>query len=615
MMRVFLSYASPDSAAAAQLTREWRERGAEVFRFGDPAFQGDLIVDQIEREIRAADVFVALMSPAYLASAWCRRESRLAIQRENRLDRRFVHVVEVRATSHDDAGMLGTYAWVDASGELTGTRLDEVTSALPVDRRPSGADEEFPGFRNREEELSALLGALQTVGGRDLWVVVSAPLMGKTWLLAKLEKTLVNASPAWSVHRMDLRREPVELRYDPARLVTTLLQVDDVGRDGLPERDLEAIALKVAGRLGPLLFMLDSADLLAPQCAAAARAALTAIHRTVRRTGRRDRFGLLIATRRHEDWRGLGPDAQPGERFEALSLSEFGHDVVYQALLDLGRSLGADELWSHSARLQRLSEGLPALLVRSVQWGESTGFLRMDDADGPAAFDAVARDYIQKDLLSVESLLPRGAERPDAAITVLRHTLRALSTYRLYTQSHLKFHLDADPALRRALDDAGWTPVDLWEALGRTALQSNAKAHEIWHEIEPPLRRLLHRYHHRRDAERSAAHATARRFYSGWTRNRAAGREQQVVLVECLWHEAARLRIEEPQALADRLPGVAVELARDCAAAPMYEPAEFREAVARRLGDDDELQLLLAGHDGLFGEIVDVVTRAVGDDT
>jgi hypothetical protein len=426
-----------------------------------------------------------------------------------------------------------------------------------------------------------------------------------------VEKELVNASPAWSVHRMDLRRESVELRRDPVRLVAALLQVGDAW-DDLEEDSLRSMAVEISRRDESVLFILDSAELLTPVCAASARYALTTVHRLVRRTGWGERIGLVIGTRRHDEWRGLGYDARSGQRFEALRLTEFGLDIMHQALLDLPLQFGAEERWGHAERLHHLSEGLPALLVKSVQWAQETAFLQMDRIDGPAAFDAVARDYIQDDLLSAASLLPMGGPRPAEALRVLRMMLRVLSTYRLYTQSHLKFHLDADPALAEALRDARWTRVDLWDALGQTTLGTQQAAHEMWHEIEPSLRRLLHRYHHRTDTERVAAHVAAGRFYGGWTRDRAAGREQQVVLVESLWHEASRLAIEQPGAVARLLPGVAVEIAQTFGSSPMYEPAEFSDAVVRRLRDDDELEALLAGRDGLFDEIVKSVALTIG---
>jgi hypothetical protein len=611
MMRVFLSFAAENSAVAERFDRAWSRLGVRVFRFDNPNREAGRVVETIEHELGAADLFVALMSPQYLDSPWCQQERALAIHRDTELAEQFVHVVEVAETARELSGLLRDYVWLDAKGVLTDQRVDAVSAQLPLGRTTAATDDETPGFRNREDELATLRSALQTVGGHELWVLVSPPLMGKTWLLTRLERLLTTASPRWTVRRLNLRDAPAELRTDAPRLVGSLLDVDHQ-QGPLLDDDLRDIATRVSARDGPQLFVLDDAELLTPACAASARSALTAVHRLVRRTGKGERFGLLIGTRRHDEWRGLGSDARTGQRFEALRLTEFGPDIVHQSLLDLPRQFGVEERWSHAERLHQLSEGLPALLVRSVAWAEDTAFLRMDRSDSPAAFDAVARDYIQDDLLSAASLLPMGGSRPAEALEVLRSMLRVLSTYRLYTQSHLKFHLDADPALQQALRDAHWNRVDLWDALGQTALGTQQAAHEMWHEIEPSLRRLLHRYHHRTDAERVAAHAAARRFYGGWTRDRAAGREQQVVLVESLWHEASRMAIERPDAVARLLPGVAVELAQTFGSSPMYEPAEFSDAVVRRLRDDDDLKVLVAGRVGLFDEIVKSVALTIG---
>ena len=62
----------------------------------------------------------------------------------------------------------------------------------------------------------------------------------------------------------------------------------------------------------------------------------------------------------------------------------------------------------------------------------------------------------------------------------------------------------------------------------------------------------------------------------------------------------------------DLLPGVAVELARTFGSSPMYEPAEFTDAVVRRLRDDDELKMLLSRYPGLSEEIVKSVQHTIG---
>lgn len=181
---------------------------------------------------------------------------------------------------------------------------------------------------------------------------------------------MTGVAPQWAVRHLDLRHAPAELRTNPTRLVGSLLNVDtSTPQEPLLDDDLRRIAAQLSDRQGALLFVLDSAELLTPTCATLARSALTAVRRLVRRTGRGRRMGLVIGTRRHAEWRGLGSDARLGERFEALRLTEFGHEIVHQALLDLSLHFGEEELWSHSAALHRLSEGLPALLVKSVRCG------------------------------------------------------------------------------------------------------------------------------------------------------------------------------------------------------------------------------------------------------
>ena len=620
MTRVFLSFASEDSFAARLLAAFFEELGVVVFRFDDIRRRAGRVVSEIEAELVAADLFIALMSPRYLASAWCRQERDLALRHEAESGTPSVFVVKVAEAPRSRAGLLGNYQWLDATGQLTRPRLSEISGRLPLHAAAveAAADiraaAEIPDFRNRQDELANLRTAHRTPGGRELWVVVAPPLMGKSWLLARLEHALTTtAGERWTVRHLDLRREPLELRSNPTRLVGSLLDVNIPSplEPLLDDATLRDIAAQVSARSPRQLFVLDSAELLGPACAASARSALTAVRRIVRSSGG-VRMSLVIGTRRHDEWRGLGADARNGERFDPLRLSEFGHDVVHQALLDIPREFSEGECWEHAAALHRQSEGLPALLVKSVQWAEDTDFREMHLADSPAVFEAVARGYIENDLLAADSLLPLGGPRQGEALAVLRGMLRLLSTYRLFTQSHLKFHLDTTPSLQEALDEAHWTQVELWEALGRSALGTQRSAQEIWHEIEPPLRRLLYRHYYSTDEERIAAHRMARQFYGGWTRDRAAGREQQVVLVESLWHEASRLVIEQPAALQRLLPGVAVELATTFGNSPMYEAAEFSDAVVRRLSDDDELRMLLARHEGLFEEIVKSVTLTIG---
>ena len=74
MTRVFLSFAAEDSATAELFAQAWDGLGVDVFRFDDPTRESGRVVEEIERELAAADLFVVLLSPHYLTSRWCRLE-------------------------------------------------------------------------------------------------------------------------------------------------------------------------------------------------------------------------------------------------------------------------------------------------------------------------------------------------------------------------------------------------------------------------------------------------------------------------------------------------------------------------------------------------------------
>lgn len=464
-----------------------------------------------------------------------------------------------------------------------------------------------PVFRNRESELERLLTAGRAGRRDNLWVVVAPPTMGKTWLLARMEGTLVDGGQ--TVTRLDLRRASPELRANPVRLLGELLQLDLAQAQSPSDVAIRAATDLLASRDRPPVVVLDSADLLVPSCRTALRAMLLAVDQAFARAGRAGEFAAVIATRTLDDWSGITPGTVG--RFRPLALDEFGESVCRAVVADLGANVDEQQHRDLARQLQAASFGLPALLYPSLRWLVQTRFVRPMDED--ALLDDVARPYVLDELLSADCLLPAGSPRLQQALAVLRGAVRALSTYRLYTRSHLTFQLDKDPALRELVDEVGWTTGELWEALGRTALQATRNPREIWLEIEPPLRRLLYSYHHRGQAERASAHAEARSFYSGWDRDRSAGKEQHVVLVECLWHEAARLSIEEPDTLPERLPRVAVELARALGGGSAYALPEFRNAVVRRMSDDDELRELLDDHASLFDAVINAVATTLGD--
>lgn len=615
MTEVFLSYAKEDQVAAEELVAWFQEQGIEPFWWQDLRQRGGRFITKIEDAIASVDLFVVLMSPSYLRSHWCRDESQLAMQREKDLGGDFIRVLTVARTDRAGSGMLRNRDWIDMTGPRDRTKWSALAAALASwQGAPAGPpDGPEPVFRNRVDELATIVSALATHGGRDLWVVVSPPRMGKSWFLRQLHREVAAGVIGCQVRLLDLQDCPLSLRGDPVRLLAALLELDEslVPASGpLPQAAPRRIAAALSRRNRHQLYLLDSADLLDPDSGRELRALLTAVYNLVQRTANpRSRLSVVIGSRRHEEWRGLGGDAVSGQRFHPVALTEFGVEVVHQALAELGHDLGAVRLRDCARRLHRLSEGLPALLVRGLRWAEEGGFLEVEDSDSESTFDEVARPYIRDQLLSVDSLLPLGGADLSVARDLLERALRVLVGYRLFTTAHLRFHVAADQDFRTTLESAGWTLDHLWRAMNRTALLTRPLS-EPWLQIEPPIRRLLYRYYHCSAQARCATHATARRFYEGWT-DKNAGKEQGVVLVECLWHEAARMVVEQPAAVRETLPGVAAGLAADFVNSPIYESVEFSEFVAQRMHEDEEFQLVLSDYDGLFAEVYDAVVSTI----
>jgi hypothetical protein len=294
--------------------------------------------------------------------------------------------------------------------------------------------------------------------------------------------------------------------------------------------------------------------------------------------------------------------------FETLPLTEFGVIVVRQAVDELGREFGRNDLERWAQALHALSEGLPALLVDCLRWAEDNEFLVIDQCNDETAFSTVARPYIAGDLLAIESLLPFDDVNFAPRKKVLERALRAITPYRLFTVSHLKYHLAADQVFEQALNDAGWSLDQLWEALGRTALLKQP-SEEIWHVLNPPIRRLLYRYYYPDLSVRLRAHAVARQFYDGWA-DRFDGPEQGVVLLECLWHEATTLLYERPAEFSRLLLAKAVELTKLFVRPVSYTAMELVEFVRNRAQDDAEFVTLVSSSDN---RLFEKVLASIGD--
>jgi hypothetical protein len=629
---LFLSYAHEDWEVARQITARLRELGIDVYDWQDR--RGGRFIRDIERAISRADGFVALMSPHFLDSEWCRDEWEFAFQREHDLqadneDRVFICVLQVADTPHTASGFLRGRDWLNITGH--GDR-DEMIAALvhrlmPGDRpgtqHPADDTAQCAAgggaslFRNRQDELDSVLHGLINVAGPHFWLVVAPPQLGKTWFLDRLRAEITGATDAaaqWATKLVDLRVQPAGLRRDAEALLKQLFEPLISQEPATPRN----IARAISRNQQPYLCLLDSGELLPEETVNALRTHLGAIYRYVHEARNRNvRLAFVVATRREQGWLGVSPDP----RLTVLALTEFKIDVVLDALSDLAnsmsRGLSLPELQQHAQRIHDLSEGLPALLVPCLEWVQREEWLDPARLETEELFADIAHPYVRERLLSRDSLYPEDAEnrpqpQPDATseqwqepLRALEGAFRLLAPYRLFTMSHLRNHSHSDPGLDAALGALNWSVEKTWAAISASALLRRPQ-NEPWQEIYPAIRRLLYRYFYPSEDMQAAAHHEARKFVEVWA-DRQRGKEQVIGLLESLWHEACELRLTQAVEMEEQLSGSARKLSRDLRSSEAYTVPELRAFAADRLRSDAEFRRVLDGHPGLFALLAWIV--------
>jgi hypothetical protein len=625
-MKLFLSYAGEDGQSAREIDEWFRSKHFSVYRFEDPRQQAGRFLDRIHRELSSSDAFLVLLSPDSLRSAFCKREVELAILREIQLqtddpDRIFIHVLKIAETPLAEAGFLQSYNWIDLTNpahqqrELGGladrlgsAQPDTSRSAAPLDpERPNRAS---PLFRNRRDELERVSRGLTNASGPHFWLVISPPQLGKTWFLNRLSAQIVSAEPSrWSGTLVDLRDQPTEMRNDAGSLLARIFELGSpvpVIPGQLPSAELRGIAQRISRSGKSHLCLLDSAELLEKETATALRACLGEIYHLVPRAGNAEvRVGFVVASRREEEWRGV----IPSPRLSPLPLTEFTVDVVEDALRDLAyqmsRSFDPLSFRPNATLVHRLSEGLPALLIRCLHWIRREEWLDMERMESQELFGEIAHPYIRDGLLSPDSLFPSGQEQPPELGPALERAFRAIAPYRLFTLSHLRRHLESDAILQSAVAQAGLSIEDLWKAISGTALLTRP-LDEPWQQIHSAIRRLLYRYYYASDAHRAEANREARRFVEVWA-DKQSGKEQIIGMVECLWHEVAELSLTVPADMEQRLIESARTRSQMLQESPAYTIAELRAYAGERLRSDYEFQEAIGRIAGLFDRLVTTV--------
>jgi TIR domain len=623
MARLFLSYAEEDGETARELVNWLRGEGLTIYHWQDPAEGGARFLERIEHEIGQADAFFALLSPDFLGSRWCRLERDLAVHREmefraNDPTNPFIYVLKIAEIPYPDTGSLQRYAWFNLTSmeqkeqRLAGLmeRLKAKTEEGTTAQAPTTPTQSPPIFRNRSDELRTVQRALTNASGPHFWIVVAPPELGKSWFINRLNLEMAAEPSNWIIRLVDLSDETRDVCANAGLLLGRFFGLQP--HTTISADTLHDIAQGISEVERPNLCLLDSAELLHWKTVRQLREYLSQIYELVQGSGNIDvRLAFVAASRRQDDWGGV----IPSPALETLRLTEYSVPVVREALRELAsqrrRYFSDPEFWEHAQRVHGLSEGLPALLVRSLQWIKSVSFAGMRRLEGQQLFEQLARPYMQDGLLSLESLFRWSGQvlqgGPDllAQRDALERAFQVLAPYRLFTLSHLRSHANSDGGLRAALERAGWSVEHLWRAIGDTALLRQP-LDEPWKEIYPAIRRLFYRYYYATDGSRADAHRAARRFYDGWA-DKTAGKEQGVVLVECLWHEAVYRRLEDSPGIDQLLMNSARRLSETLEVSETYAEEELREYTVTRMRNDEELQQAVGDVPGLFERLISIV--------
>jgi len=614
---LFLGCAAEDSEIASVIAAWLSEHMPETVQLWRPG-ESALTINAAEEHVSQAHAYIVLLSPDFLTAPLCRRERELAMCREQGLRLyfpagTFVHVLLVRETGEPADGLPPRERWLDVTDRRhLESALEELAVRLRSAEGMAAVAAASPGpkavlFRNRSTELEVAVRGLTNFGGPHFWLVIAPPQLGKTWFLDRLSAALVlEQQNPWVVKLVEIRDQKAAVRTDVGSLLRCLFGPDS---PTALERDTYIlIARKIITSYRQHLYVIDSAELIPEETARILRVALSEIHNIVSEAGlAQARFAVVIGSRRENEWRGITPDP----RLSILSLTEFSPEVVRDTMLalasEMGRTFERGPFLRDVERVSRLCEGLPALLTRCIAWIRHQGWAAMERLETEQLFRELAQPYIKDALLAPDSLFPlnHGEINSHAGATArsaaLEHALRILAPYRLFTRSHLRHYQARDDGLKSSLADVPWAIEDLWRAISNSALLRRP-LDEPWQEISGAIRRLLFRYYYITDAQRIAAHREARDFMAIWA-DQQFGKEQIVGLVECLWHEAAALRLQPSLVLEADLIESARVLSRGLRGSAAYTEDELREFAVERISRDEEFQNTI-GDRGFFNEIL-----------
>jgi len=107
---VFISYAGRDKQWAEWLGERLGRRGFGIWTDATSVPVGESFMAELKRTIEKSDVVLALLSPSYFQSTWCRQETAVAAAGK-------VPIIPVLVEPCEVQGFLRNYNWADLTSD------------------------------------------------------------------------------------------------------------------------------------------------------------------------------------------------------------------------------------------------------------------------------------------------------------------------------------------------------------------------------------------------------------------------------------------------------------------------------------------------------------------
>lgn len=545
MPDIFISYAEEDSGIARKVAEHLKKKGFNPYYYEDPKIEGNNIIENIEKALKKSKIFLFVLSPDYLSSKWCKAEFEVAflmqLEASTKGEEYEIHPLKVKEVETGNLVFERRYVQTDLTKGSFDEKFNQFIDNKLVEKRTVEGKTKSPRgwlpFQNRESELHKLETNLDNLAGSHFYLVVAPPQMGKSWLLLQLSRKLIDPKLNWIVQYFDLQTDH-EARSNIKKILVGLnFQVDELKSNDNEELCLAAAKqIKDSGKYW--LLLLDSVEHISDQTAKQFRTFLGGLSRRLEPVSSRI---AVVAASRTELLPFKGHIPKPN--FEILELTPFSQNVIVSATRATNKDTGALLNYQDiSDRLLKLTEGLPELITRYLDWMRiKTGFAFIpEDLEKDTLYKDIVVAYIEEALLSARVLLPyipSSNVQEELRQAWARFVVKA-SSFRIITRSHIRFMTSEE--IMKNMSSLPQMSPDLLDAVGKLHLVIPTQT--MWYQIAPPIRRLLFHYNYRTNTEKLQVHKQNELLYKGW-KNKLSGTDALRFTIEKLWHYSEQIRI------------------------------------------------------------------------